>query len=110
VPRALPGVERDLADRLRSAPRADRRRLTSQIYDELFRRVQHHPQRSLQEKPPQHATAKVLATSRCLRSPAPSRAALLEVDQGDCHLSMVMARHAQRVYAIDVSDAITRTD
>src|SRR6266850_5985997 len=36
-------IERELADRLRSAPRSERRVLYSQVYDELFRRVRHHP-------------------------------------------------------------------
>jgi SAM-dependent methyltransferase len=103
-------IERELADRLRSASRADRRKLYSQIYDELFRRIPHHPQLSIKEQPPEQATAKVLATARFLQSLAPSEIVFLEVGPGDCQLAMEMATKAQRVYAIDVSDEITRTD
>ena len=36
-------IERELADRLRSAPRSERGALYSELYDELFRRVPYHP-------------------------------------------------------------------
>src|SRR5688572_4403412 len=37
-------LERQLADRLRRAPRSQRPGLYSKVYDELFRRLPHHPQ------------------------------------------------------------------
>ena len=37
-------VERELADRLRAATAAERPRLYSAVYDELYRRVPDHPQ------------------------------------------------------------------
>ena len=37
-------VEKDLAARLRNAPRQERRKLYSSAYDELFRRIPHHRQ------------------------------------------------------------------
>jgi SAM-dependent methyltransferase len=103
-------IEKELADRLRRASRTDRRQLYSHTYNELFRRVPHHPQLSIKDKPPEQATAKVMATARFLQSLTPGIAVFLEVGPGDCQLSMEMARNAQRVYAIDVSDEITRTN
>ena len=42
-------VERELADRLRSASREERKQLYAGVYDELFRRVPDHPQLTWRE-------------------------------------------------------------
>ena len=44
-------VERELADRLRNAPDAERGRLYPQVYDELMRRVPDHPQLTARSDP-----------------------------------------------------------
>ena len=41
-------VERELADRLRTASKDERRTLYAEVYDELFKRVPLHPQHTIQ--------------------------------------------------------------
>lgn len=99
-------VEKDLANKLRNAPREERRRLYPHIYDELYQRLPLHPQLARKESPEETrvAVASQLAfLSRFLR-PGDM---FMEIGAGDCALSQAVARHAQKVYAIDVSKKIT---
>lgn len=98
-------VERELSDRLRRATREERDVLYSEVYDELFRRVEDHPQLVLRSDPGARA-AWVQSESRLLRRYLPARGAFLEVGAGDCALSLAMAPYASQVYAIDVSAEI----
>jgi SAM-dependent methyltransferase len=100
-------IECELADRLRQAPRPQRRGLYCEVYDELFRRVSHHPQ--LQPAVPgerQREVDGLLAFLRRFLTPA---TVFMEVGPGDCALSVRAARAVDRVYAVDVSKQITRT-
>lgn len=99
-------VERELADRLRGAPRAERLRLYGPLYDELFRRVPNHPQ----------LTRKVSETER--RAASNDKFSLLarfisrdtvflEIGAGDCAFTLAVAdRGARKCYALDVSREI----
>jgi SAM-dependent methyltransferase len=100
-------VERELADRLRAAAPEERRRLYSEVYDELFRRVPHHPQLRWKEDEAQ-ARARVEAQLRLLRRFLRPGATFLEIGAGDCSLSKVVAAAAREVYAVEVSGEITR--
>jgi SAM-dependent methyltransferase len=101
-------LEKDLAMTLRLATKAERGKLYSSAYEELFRRIPHHPQ----------LTGKVSAAQRAQRI-APNIALLrpwltpqttfLEIGAGDCALSFALAEKVAHVYAIDVSAAITQT-
>jgi SAM-dependent methyltransferase len=99
-------IERELAERLRRAGREERRRLYPLVYDELYRRVPHHPM----NRPSQQARARgvehdLAFLSRFLR---PS-SVLMEIGAGDCALSCRAARAVRRVIAVDVSEEIMRT-
>jgi SAM-dependent methyltransferase len=99
-------IERELADRLRSAPRSERRVLYSELYDELFRRVPRHPM--LQEAghaPRQSDVARLL---KFLRGFLSRDSVFMEIGAGDCALAMQAASLVKQVYAIDVSEQITR--
>src|SRR5690242_1063346 len=100
-------VERELADRLRAAGPDDRRRLYSEVYDELFRRVPHHPQLRWKEDDAQ-ARARVEAQLRLLRRFLRVGETFLEIGAGDCRVSKAVAATAREVYAVEVSDEITR--
>jgi len=100
-------VERELADRLRRSRKEDRATLYSAVYNELFRRVPHHPQRTRTWNAEAVATIiqeKLLLLSAFLQ---PSTV-FLELGAGDCRLSLKVAERVQTVYALDVSDEITR--
>jgi SAM-dependent methyltransferase len=99
-------VERELADRLRNAPRSERGALYSELYDELFRRVPHHPMLHAGDLPQrQNDIARPLGfVSRFLTC----ESVFMEVGAGDCVLATRAASLAKQVYAIDVSEEITR--
>jgi SAM-dependent methyltransferase len=99
-------IERGLADRLRSAPKEDRRTLYSSLYDEMYRRVPLHPQLTRKASPVEMKQA-VEAEMAFLRPFVGKDITFLEVGPGDCALSVEVAGFAKQVYAVDVSDAIT---
>lgn len=103
-------VERELADRLRDAPKAQRRMLYSQVYDELLRRVPHHPMLR-----PRRDTAavdkrqrKVTQALAFLRRFLSKDRVLMEIGAGDCAMAIRACAEARRVYAVEVSEQITR--
>lgn len=100
-------VERELSDRLRKASRQERRRLYSSLYDELFRRVPLHPQLTRKVSAAQ-AAANVQAQLAFLHRFLRDGMTFLEIGPGDCALSFELARRAKQVYAVDVSNEITK--
>jgi SAM-dependent methyltransferase len=99
-------IERELAGRLRRAPKHERRRLYGPVYDELFRRVPHHPQLT-EKRDPGARGADVARQMKFLRQFFKPDSVFLEVGAGDCGLSLEVAKHAKRVFAVDVSAEIT---
>ena len=78
-------VELELADRLRSAPHAERLGLYGEVYDELFRRVPTHSQltRKVSDAERRAASRLTMASVRRFLQPDP---VLLEIGAGDCAL------------------------
>jgi SAM-dependent methyltransferase len=100
-------IEQMLADRLRAATREERRSLYTALYDELYRRVPHHPQ--LTRKVDAAAQrARVAEQLELLRDLLVPDSTFMEVGPGDCSLSIEVAKRVKRVYAVDVSEEITR--
>jgi SAM-dependent methyltransferase len=99
-------IERELAARLRAAGKDERRELYSKVYDELFRLVPDHPQLTAKVDR-QTRDAEVSARLSLLRPYLHSQATYLELGPGDCSLAIAVARHARKVYAIDVSAEIS---
>jgi SAM-dependent methyltransferase len=101
-------IEKELATRLRGATRVERRALYSSLYDELFCRVPFHPQ--LARKASAEDTAQVVMSQmRFLRPFLSGDTTFLEIGPGDCALSFEVATIAKQVYAVDVSDEISKT-
>jgi SAM-dependent methyltransferase len=100
-------IEKELADKLRRAPREERRYLYSSLYDELYRRVPFHPQLTRKLSP---AGTKYIVASqmRFLHSFLNKERTFLEVGPGDCALSFEVSKFVKQVYAVDVSDEITK--
>jgi SAM-dependent methyltransferase len=102
-------IEKDLAARLRQAPRAERRRLYAALYDELFRRVPDHPQ--LQGKTaPQLRGLEVAWQLGLLSRFLKPETRFLELGPGDCAVTLAVAARVQSAWGVDVSDEITRRD
>lgn len=102
-------VEKELASKLRSANAAERKTLYTRLYDEVFQRVPHHPQleRKIDSDRQRRRTEKQLRRIEKFLTPS---SVFLEVGPGDCHLAMEVAKRVKKVYAVDVSDEITRVE
>ncbi|MGH8175753.1 MAG: methyltransferase domain-containing protein [Steroidobacter sp.] len=99
-------LEKELAAILLNAPKAERGRLYSWAYEELFRRIPHHPQ--LRHKAsPEEQVRRVEQQMRFLSSWLQPQTVFLEIGAGDCALSFAVAEKVAHVYAIDVSESIT---
>lgn len=99
-------VERELADRLRIATKAQRRGLYCEVYDELFSRVRHHPQLLRTDRISRQREVDGLL--EFLRGLLTSSTVFMEVGPGDCALAIRAATIVKQVYAVDVSEQITR--
>jgi len=100
-------IEKELAGRLRNASKQERRYLYSSLYDELFRRVPHHPQLTRKTSPEE--TAHYVAIQIMFLRPYLNKdVVFVEVGPGDCTLSLEVAKSVKQVFAVDVSDEITK--
>ena len=100
-------IERQLAHRLRNSTCEERKTLYTSLYDELFRNVPHHPQLTIKSSPEESAR-KVAYELKHLQPFLESDTTFLEIGPGDCALSFEVARIVKTVYAIDVSEEITK--
>lgn len=100
-------IEKKLANILRNANREERRYLYNVLYDELFRQVPHHPQLNLKTNSKLRLTT-VSRRMKLLKRFLNSESTFLEIGAGDCSLSLEVAKYVKKVYAIDVSEEITK--
>jgi SAM-dependent methyltransferase len=94
-------IERELADRLRTAPREARGSLYTAVYDELFARVSDHPLKTRKMTPAERASY-VGAHLPLLRQYLNADATFLEIGAGDAALSLAVAPMVRSVVAVDV--------
>ena len=99
-------IERELAARLRVAGKEERRRLYTEVYNELFRRVPHHPQ--LAAKTDASVRAETIYALKLVRRFINPESVYLEIGPGDCALALEVAKLVRTVYAVDVSDEISQ--
>ena len=99
-------VERELADRLRESSRAERRTLYTAVYEELLKRVPHHPRRTIARDAVYFAEREreIDRVLRFVRRFVSLRTRFLEVGAGDCALALKVSDLAERVVAVDVCD------
>ena len=101
-------IELELAARLRHASKQERRHLYTELYNEFYQRVPRTPQLYFKASASENArivAGKIAYLSRFVKSSTH----FLEIGPGDCALCLAMAAHVSEVYAVDVSDEITRT-
>ena len=101
-------IEKELAAKLKNAPREERRHLYSSLYDELYKRVPHHPQLT-NKSSPEDKKQKALSLLKYIKPFLSKDTTYLEVGPGDCALSFEAAEFAKQVHAVDVSDEITKS-
>jgi SAM-dependent methyltransferase len=102
-------IERELANRLKTANREQRTVLYGSLYDELFRRVPDHPQ-VVRRRDASERKASADAQAAFVRRFLPQNAVFLEIGAGDCALSLALATDARQVYAVEVSREIAHTE
>lgn len=99
-------IEKELAAKLRSASREERRHLYTSLYNELFQRVPHHTQLTHKSSPEERKVT-ISEQMKFLHRFLSNGSTFLEVGPGDCAMSLEVARHVKQVYAVDVSNEIT---
>jgi SAM-dependent methyltransferase len=100
-------VEKELANRLRNASKEERRTLYTSLYNELFHRVPDHPaliQKTSPEITKAYTRKQFIFVKRFLHK----RITFLEVGAGDCALAQEVCKWVKQVYAIEVSEEITK--
>jgi SAM-dependent methyltransferase len=102
-------IEKALAAQLRNGSDGERKRLYGKIYDELYRRVPHHPQLTRKVSPEETERA-IRQQLRLLTRFINKDATYLEVGPGDCALTLEVAKHVRRAVGVDVSTEITSSD
>ena len=100
-------IEVKLADKLRNATKTERAELYSYVYDKLFEKVSYHPQ-LFRKSAPTLRLKRVSKDVAFLRRFVRADSIFLEVGPGDGLLSFEMAKYLRKVYAIDVSEVITK--
>jgi SAM-dependent methyltransferase len=95
-------VEKELGDRLRKATKPDRARLYQSVYDELFSRVQDHPQVTAANKTP--SKRKIVSQLRLVAPFLNRDAVFLEIGGGDCALSFEIAPLVEKAYGLEITD------
>lgn len=100
-------IEMGLADRLRNTSRKERLTLYASLYEELYRLVPHHPQLTRKVSPDRRQ--KIIKNQmKLLARLLDKNMSFLEIGPGDCALALEVAKFVRRVYAIDVSETITK--
>jgi SAM-dependent methyltransferase len=100
-------IEKRLAQRLLSSTSEERQTLYTSLYNELFRSVRNHPQLTIKSSPEESAR-RVAYEIRHLECFLKNGTTFLEIGPGDCALSFEVAKRVKNVYAIDVSEEITK--
>ncbi|HEY5006208.1 MAG TPA: methyltransferase domain-containing protein [Ktedonobacteraceae bacterium] len=100
-------IEKELATRLRESSSEERESLYAFLYDELYRQVPLHPQLT-QKSSPQGKIKMVSHQLSFLRRFLDRGEVFLEIGAGDCALSFTVAHFVKKVFAVEVSEEITK--
>jgi SAM-dependent methyltransferase len=98
-------VEKELANRLRTATKEQRRVLYHTVYDERTSRIPDHPLVTRTSSAEAQARA-VIPQLRLLRRFVHPQTTFLEIGPGDGALVLALAKWARKVYATDVSRSL----
>ncbi len=98
-------IERELAERLRRAPKAERWRLYGPVYEELFRRLPDQPQLAQKADPAARAVLAGLQ-SQLLDPFLEGVETFLEIGSGDGSLVRSLSSRVPRVFAVEASETV----
>jgi len=100
-------IERELANRLRQAPPAERPGLYTALYDELFRRVPTHPMLS-QHRDDDTVRPETRAHFRWLKPYLSAEVDYLEIGPGDCAFALRVAEFVRTATGVEISEELTK--
>ncbi|MEZ4863304.1 MAG: methyltransferase domain-containing protein [Caldilineaceae bacterium] len=101
-------IEKELAARLRTATKGERRHLYNVVYDERLQRIPHHP--LLTKAQDQAAQQRAVTPQvRLLQPYLKAATRFLEIGPGDGALALAVAQQVKQVYAVDVSEGLVLT-
>ena len=100
-------IETELAKQLRNASSEDRQFLYSSLYDELYRRIPDHPQLTRKASTEEQ---KIVTNYqlKLIKHLIDKHTSFLEIGPGDCSFSFAVSKLIKQVYAVDVSETITK--
>jgi SAM-dependent methyltransferase len=102
-------LEKRLAAQLRAASRDERLSLYRSLYDELLRKLPHHPLLLARATAAKDERAISVAYELANLLPfLPKARTYMEIGPGDCAVSLAVAKLVRTVYAVDVSTEITK--
>lgn len=101
-------AEKHLASRLLNSQKEERKHLYNSLYQELYQKIPYAPELQHKDKPENIAWI-LNQRMQLLKNFLHQDLTFLEVGPGDCTLSMEVARHVKKVYAIDVSEEIVKS-
>jgi SAM-dependent methyltransferase len=100
-------LEKALARKLHGATKEERQTLYKSAYDEFFRTMRHYPQ-VVHRSEPSTQEKKLSSQLAVLRHFIRRDTNFLEIGAGDCHLSLKVAGLVKQVYAVEVSEELTK--
>jgi len=99
-------LEKKLATRLRNSTREERRLLYSEVYEELYSTLTHHPRHRLSQSP-QQVAAHVKSQMVILQPFLKGGMTVLEVGPGACRTLSAVASQVSRAIGVEVAASTT---
>lgn len=100
-------AEKELADKLLNSTPEERKTLYNSLYEELYKKAPFAPELKYKNDP--EAVAWIVEQRmQLLRGFLQPDLIYLEVGPGDCSLSREVAKYVKKVYAVDVSNEVTK--
>lgn len=100
-------LEKVLASKLRNSTKQERKNLYTHLYDELFKKIPYHPLLTRKATPEENSLI-VERSLLFLKNFLNPNSVYLEVGSGDCSLALEICKYVKKVYAVDVSNEITK--
>ena len=100
-------IEKELASKLLNSNKQERKHLYTELYNELYTRVSHHP-RWTRKASPEIAAWIVAKRMEILSHYLSKEKTYMEIGPGDCTLSIEISKYCKKVYAVDVATEVTK--
>lgn len=100
-------IEKSLASQLLNSTEEERRSLYTSLYEKLFQLVPDHPQ-LFRKEDVQLIALHISDQMRILKKFSSKNSKFIEIGAGDCSLSLEISKYVEKVYALDVSETITK--